>query len=73
MGRTQKEWEDYCIKYIKDHDNHFGVFWATDNKFIANAMDRLKRSKRIVITPLQFPTSKVRFYKKEFNGKNKSE
>ena len=42
MGRTKEQWEDYCIKYIRENNYQFTVFWATDNKFIANAMDRLK-------------------------------
>lgn len=41
MGRTKEQWEDYCIKHIKEHHNEYTVFWATENKFIAKAMERL--------------------------------
>jgi hypothetical protein len=41
MGRTKEQWEDYCIKHIRENNFQFTVFWATENKFIANAMERL--------------------------------
>ena len=59
MNRTKKDWEEYCIEYLLENKRRFSVWWATENKFIANAMDRLIKSKRIFVTPLRFPQSKV--------------
>ena len=64
MNRTKKQWENYCLEYLKKRKG-FSVFWATDNKFIANAMDRLVKSKKIIITPMQFPNSKVKIRVRE--------
>ena len=63
---TRKKWEDFCIKYIKENGNQYSVFWATSNKFIANAMDRLIESKKITTMPLHFPLSIVTKYAKEY-------
>ncbi len=63
MNRTRKGWESYCISHIKENGNQFSVFWATDNKFVSNAMQRLTSTNRIIVTPLEFPVSKVRFNK----------
>ena len=60
MNRTRKGWEEYCINYLKEHNRRFTIWWATENKFIANAMDRLIKEKKITVTHLQFPISKVR-------------
>ena len=59
MSRTRTDWEEYCIEYIKNKGMVFDIWWATENKFIANAMDRLVLSKRIKVTPLSFPLSEV--------------
>ncbi|KAF0148760.1 MAG: hypothetical protein FD143_2842 [Ignavibacteria bacterium] len=42
MGRTKEQWENYCIKHIRENNYQYTVFWATENKFIANAMERLR-------------------------------
>ena len=63
MNRSRKDWEEYCIRYLKDNNRRFTVWWATENMFISNAMDRLIKNKRIYVTPLQFPDSKVRIRK----------
>ena len=59
MNKT--DWENYCIEYIKEHNNMFSVFWATSNKFIANAMDRLNKRNDLKFKPLGFPNTKVIF------------
>ncbi len=63
MNRTKKGWKEYCIEHLKNHDRMFTIWWATENKFISNAMDRLVKSKKIKVTPLHFPISKVRISK----------
>ena len=55
---TKSQWEQYCIDILRDNPV-FTVFWATENKFIANAMDRLISSGRIQIDKLHFPISKA--------------
>lgn len=57
MGKTKEQWEDYCIKHIRESGMQFTVFWATENKFVANAMDRLKP--RLITKDLGFPRTKV--------------
>ena len=60
MNRTRKDWEEYCLGILKK-DRLFTVWWATGNMFIANAMDRLIKSKRIKVSNkgLIFPRSKA--------------
>lgn len=52
---NKKQWEKHCLDYIKKHGGVYDIFWATSNKFISNAMDRLIKSKKIKIRKLQFP------------------
>ena len=52
---TRKQWEDYCLDKIKRQDGRFSVFWATENKFIACAMDRLTVQGRLKTKKLGFP------------------
>ena len=60
MNRTKAGWEEYCLGEL-NKDRFFTVWWATENMFIANAMDRLIKSKKIKIsnTGLSYPHSKA--------------
>lgn len=62
MNRTRKQWERYCEDYIRERDNVFSIFWATENKFRANAMSRI--CKRVKTKKLGFPFTKIIWSKK---------
>lgn len=54
---TAKEWEKYCLEKLKETGGVYTIFWATSNKFISNAMDRL--SKKYIVEKLSFPYHKM--------------
>ena len=58
MNRTKEGWEEYCLGILGEN-RRFSVWWATENIFIANAMDRLIESGKIRIKKLQFPFSRA--------------
>ena len=60
MNRSKKDWEEYCLETLYK-DRVFTIWWATENKFIANAMDRLIENKRIRISNknLTYPHSRA--------------
>ena len=54
---NKKEWEKWCLEKLKETGGVYTIFWATSNKFISNAMDRLV--KKYGVEKLRFPYHKL--------------
>lgn len=46
---TKAQWEKQVLDQIAEHGG-FSIFWATDNRFIALAIERLARAGKIIQT-----------------------